>query len=412
VGEESVAEIYAEALIPLAEGAPFAHSLSIELGGRYSEYDNAGSADTWKAGGEWEPVENLRFRAMWQRSVRAPDIQEAFQEEYLDNFGFVGDDPANDPCSASADPVGRGNVEKCVLQGIPLDQVGIYEATPFFPSQERYGGNPTLTPEIAETRTVGVVFTGLDSWTFSLDFFDLEVEDTIGEPVVDGICFNSQNTTNFLCDRMIRDAAAGYNVVEIDFTLLNLGVTQTKGYDAQISFATDLPSALAIFDGYADLSVDVIWTYMDTNRIQNDPILPVIECAGFFGSPCLDLRGYAINTLPQNRVTTTVAYVSGNFDMHMNWRWIEGTDNAWPIYSDLIGDPEPILAVPSVGSKGFVDLGAGYRFNDNIALRLNVSNLFDTDAAFMADNGSQNNTDPSLYDIFGRSYRMTISMRY
>ena len=136
VGEESVSEIYAEALIPLAEDLPFVRHLSVEIGGRYSEYDNAGSSDTWKFGGEWEPVDNLRFRAMWQRSVRAPDLNEAFRDSFREVSPFVFDDTSDDQCSASADPVGRGNVEKCLIQGLPLDQIGVFEATPFFPTEQ------------------------------------------------------------------------------------------------------------------------------------------------------------------------------------------------------------------------------------------------------------------------------------
>jgi outer membrane receptor protein involved in Fe transport len=411
IGEESVSEVYAEALIPLAEDAPFARRLSLEVGGRYSDYDHAGSADTWKVGGEWEPIADLRFRAMWQRSVRAPDLFEAFQEEYITNFGYVGEDSSDDPCSASADPAGRGNVEKCVLQGIPIDQIGIYEATPFFPSEELNGGNPNLHPEEAETSTVGVVYTGLDNWTFSLDLFDLEVDNTISDAFPDAVCWNQQNIGNALCDRFIRDANAGYNVVSQDLTKLNAGVMSTSGVDTQVSYATDLPQWMTIFD-YADLSINLIWTHMESNDVQLHESLDSSECAGFFGFPCSSTLNFAVNTFPENRVTTNIAYTSGNLDLHLTWRWIEGTDNAYPIFIEATGQPETIEAIPTIGSKGYVDLGAGYVFNDNVSVRLNVSNLFDTDPAFMADQGNQNNTDGGMYDLFGRSYQLSFSMRY
>jgi outer membrane receptor protein involved in Fe transport len=411
IGEESVTEVYAEALIPLAEDVPFARRLSLEVGGRYSEYDKAGSADTWKFGGEWEPIDDLRFRAMWQRSVRAPDLFEAFQEEFITFNGYIGEDSSDDPCSASADPVGRGNVEKCVLQGIPVDQIGIYEATPFFPSDELNGGNPNLQPEKAETRTVGVVFTGLDDWTFTIDVYDLEVDNTIMDAVPDVVCFNQQNTTGALCDKIVRDADAGYNVVRQDLRKINVGIMRTSGVDTQVSYAAGLPRWLTIGD-YADLSIDLIWTHMLSNDVQLHKSIDPSECAGFFGFPCSGTLNFAINTFPENRVTTNIAYVAGNLDLNLTWRWIEGTDNAWPIFTEFTGQPDPTLAVPSIGSKGFVDLGGGYAFNDNVSVRLNVSNLFDTDPAFMADQGNQNNTDGGMYDLFGRSYQLSFSLRY
>jgi outer membrane receptor for ferrienterochelin and colicin len=167
----------------------------------------------------------------------------------------------------------------------------------------------------------------------------------------------------------------------------------TSGVDTQVSYATELPQWLSIFD-YADLSIDLIWTHMESNDVQLHESLDSNECAGFFGFPC------------------SIAYTSGNLDLHLTWRWIEGTDNAYPIFIEATGQPETIEAIPTIGSKGYVDLGAGYVFNDNVSVRLNVSNLFDTDPAFMADQGNQNNTDGGMYDLFGRSYQLSFSMRY
>ena len=412
VGKETVTEVYAEAIIPLAEGLPFAERITAEIGGRYSEYDKAGSVESWKLGGDWMPVEGLRFRAMWQRSVRAPDLFEAFQEQFVNVIELVGMDPADDPCSASADPIGRGNVEKCVLQGLPLDQVGVFEAQPFFPVDGIYGGNEGLTPEKAETITVGVVFSGLDNWTFSVDYFELEVEDTIREPAPVAVCFNGDNTSNFLCENIRRDATFGYNVVEIDYVRQNLGITRTSGFDTQVSFAAELPAVLAPGGNYAELAVDLTWTYMDENMIQDDPNVVPVECAGYFGFPCSAIRDDAVATFAENRVTTNVRYLTGNFDAHLTWRWIEGTKNGYPLYTEIIGDPEPIQAVPDVGSKSYFDLGLGYGFSDHIAARLTVANLFDTDPAFMADAVISNNTDTAMYDIFGRSYQLSFSLRY
>ena len=58
-GTETVAELYAEAIVPLAQNAAWADYLGLELGGRYSEYDNAGGVWTYKArrrvAAKWEP---------------------------------------------------------------------------------------------------------------------------------------------------------------------------------------------------------------------------------------------------------------------------------------------------------------------------------------------------------------------
>ena len=70
LGTESVYELYAEALLPLIDGWRDQY-LGLELGGRYSNYRNAGSVWTYKAGLEWQPIDALRFRTMIQRAVRS-----------------------------------------------------------------------------------------------------------------------------------------------------------------------------------------------------------------------------------------------------------------------------------------------------------------------------------------------------
>ncbi|MGB5334728.1 MAG: TonB-dependent receptor, partial [Woeseiaceae bacterium] len=197
-GRESVYEVFAEAVVPLASNVAFARYLGLELGARYSDYDNAGSVDTYKIGAEWQPLEALRFRMMLQRSVRAPNLAEAFQERFVETGVYVASNPAEDPCSASADPLGNGNVDACIATGLPANQIGIFEATVGIPTDFILGGNPKLKPETADTFTVGAVVTFGDrrNWQLSVDFFDLEIEDTIGDLVATVSCFDPANTQN------------------------------------------------------------------------------------------------------------------------------------------------------------------------------------------------------------------------
>jgi outer membrane receptor protein involved in Fe transport len=79
-GKESVFELYSEALVPLIDDADSGNYLGLDLGLRFSDYDNAGSVWTYKAGLEWRPTDSLRFRAMYQHSVRAPNNAELFTQ--------------------------------------------------------------------------------------------------------------------------------------------------------------------------------------------------------------------------------------------------------------------------------------------------------------------------------------------
>lgn len=410
-GTESVYEVYGEALFPLTQDMTMADFLAIEIGARYSNYKNAGEVNTYKYGGEWQPVEGVRFRTMVQKSVRAPNLAEAFEEQTRDSFSYVGPNTSQDPCSASADPIGAGNVEKCVLQGIPENQLGIYEATSSFPATYIYGGNPDLIPESADTFTLGVVL-NLDfipKWQISVDYFDLEVTDTIGDLDATLVCFDANNSENLFCNNIRRDPIS-YNVIELFEPVVNRGSLKTTGIDTQVHYQSELPGFLSIGNAGADINLNVIWTHLTQNSFQENAVAESYECAGKFGFPCNWFKDGT--TYPDDRVTTNINYLAGDLNIHLTWRWIGGSDNAVPIWTDIIGAPDPDLVVADIGSENYIDLGFGYQFTDNIHARFNVLNLLDSDPPFVADAAWQNNVDTGMYDIFGRSYFLGVSLQY
>src|SRR5207244_368659 len=72
-------EAFTEARLPILEDMPGAKSLTVETGYRYSSYSLAfGNTNTYKAGLQWAPVRDVRVRGMYQRAVRAPNVQEVF----------------------------------------------------------------------------------------------------------------------------------------------------------------------------------------------------------------------------------------------------------------------------------------------------------------------------------------------
>lgn len=63
VGKYSVKEVYGEVHVPILKNTPFFDTLSIDGALRLSDYSTAGSTTTWKVGGEWAPIPDIRFRA-------------------------------------------------------------------------------------------------------------------------------------------------------------------------------------------------------------------------------------------------------------------------------------------------------------------------------------------------------------
>ena len=160
----------------------------------------------------------------------------------------------------------------------------------------------------------------------------------------------------------------------------------------------------------ATLSANLVWTHTTENSISELPFGTRLDCAGLFGFPCNSAADGL--TYPEDRAWLNVAYNAGDLGVYLDLRWIGGTDNAELFVPDFLGAPPTDLVITEVGSQAYVDLGIGYDFTDRIRARLNVSNLFDKDAPLYADAVVSNNTDTRTYDIFGRSYALTLSLSF
>ncbi|MGB5690958.1 MAG: TonB-dependent receptor, partial [Woeseiaceae bacterium] len=401
-GSDEVYEVYGEAVIPLAEESAWAQYLGLEVGGRYSDYKYADPFWTYKVGGEWRPVDSLRLRAMRQHSVRAPTIFDLFLEQSLYTWA-VG----YDPCSASADPVGNNNVEKCVLQGLPADQIGVFEATQAYAVNYVYGGNQDLEPEAGDTWTVGLVLTPstLSNLSVSVDYFSFELEDTIGGIDSMIICFDPANTGSAFCQNIVRDST--YNISQVTDLISNRGTTETTGVDTQIEYQFELPDFLGIREYSADLAVDIFWTHLLDYKVQENVVSTKIDCAGFYGWPCWGAD--ESDTFAEDRVTANAHYSSGPLSMHLTLRWIKGSESGASFGAPLYYGTDPELAVPRVGDETYVDLGFSYEFSNALTARLGVTNLLDNDPPQMANQQWSNNTDTGIYDVFGRGYYLTLT---
>ena len=76
------------------------------------------------------------------------------------------------------------------------------------------------------------------------------------------------------------------------------------------------------------------------------------------------------------------------------------------------GVPAPDLAVPSITNENYLDLGFSYEFGEAMLVRVGANNLLDNGAPMMADAVSPYNTDTGLYDVFGRSYYLTLAAQF
>lgn len=105
-GSTNVNDIFMEASVPLVQGKTGVEQLSFDTAYRYSDYSSGTTTDTYKFGMDWAPVEDVRFRASYQRAVRAPNIVELFTAQGFNLFDIDGD-----PCGATEQfQIGRAHV--------------------------------------------------------------------------------------------------------------------------------------------------------------------------------------------------------------------------------------------------------------------------------------------------------------
>ena len=151
-GQFDVDELFTEVNVPIVENVTGIYNLSAEAGYRWSNYSSAAdTTNTWKAGLSYSPIQPLRFRGMYQRAVRAPDIDELYSP------ATESAESASDPCSGDAG--GTAAVQAlCEATGVPTGFYaggGNVPAPPAGQIQGFIGGNPNLVEETSDTWTFG-----------------------------------------------------------------------------------------------------------------------------------------------------------------------------------------------------------------------------------------------------------------
>jgi outer membrane receptor protein involved in Fe transport len=251
-GSYDVAEAFVEARLPILSGQPFAETLAIEGGFRYSDYNVTGSASSWRFGGEWAPVEQLRFRTMYANAVRAPSIEELFAPQTPSFGGFY------DPCLPANVDLGPDPARRLANCTQDLARFGLDPLT-WEPNQNVrpnsagvVGGNPDLKEETAKSFTFGFVWMPEyfnNNMSFTVDYYDIEIEDVIVAPLdaqVTANCYDRFDTLdNEFCDLIERSDGSNQplllgQLVKVVLVPQNLNTLTTSGVDFEFNYNFDL----------------------------------------------------------------------------------------------------------------------------------------------------------------------------
>lgn len=252
----NVWDVFAEVEVPILAGAPLAESLTVDAAFRRADYSTFGASDTYKFGGVWAPIEDLRIRANYSQAVRVPNLFELFSPEQGQNFR-----PA-DPCdvaqlrSAPTPALRQANcVADLTAKGVPqskiFDSAGAYKfvdpLSAGFPGV--VGGNPNLRPEEAITETVGFVYepSFIDGFMMSMDYWNIEIADAISEISAQNIvdsCYDAPSINNEFCGLIDRNrvptSAQSGGFTFLRQTQLNFGEAIAEGVDLNVNYGFEL----------------------------------------------------------------------------------------------------------------------------------------------------------------------------
>jgi iron complex outermembrane recepter protein len=279
-GGIKVVEGYLEVGVPLAQDKPFFQKLDINGAIRQAHYTANGqvytfaagvsssasasssiNATTWKIGGNWAPVEDIRFRITRSRDIRAPSIIDLYNGSQFSSSTVTFNSTT-----------------------VPLFQLT--------------RGNPVLTPEKADTLTFGVVLKPrfMSGFQASVDYYNINVNNAIGGLLAQqqvNLCAAGDQTYCALQSF----ANGALTVVTPPF---NLNTQKAKGWDIEAQYRTNLGAGKLSLRGYVNIN-------------SADYIQPAV------GS-LLTMRGLPTN--PKWRATLQANYQTDHFGLFIQERVI------------------------------------------------------------------------------------------
>ncbi|MEP6883569.1 MAG: TonB-dependent receptor [Gammaproteobacteria bacterium] len=414
-GTQNVREVFGELLIPVLSNLPFVEELSLDLGARRSQYDGFGGVNTWKADLTWKPVSTVAVRGGYAKAIRAPSLGELFAPTVTGNLNIGAGPNAGDPCATGSVFRSGANTAQvaalCQAQGIPS---ALYPTYTYGVDSVHgtSGGNPNLTPETAETFSVGTVWSPhfdnalTRKFQVSVDYYHISISNAVGSLSLTDIlprCFNSDgisnpaySAANIYCQQITRDHNTG-DIVLGHEGLLNLASYKTDGVDTQIDWSFGL-DALGL-NNAGTFRLNSLIAYTHTFKVASLPGSPVLDYAGSIGNT--DVSPEMAH--PHWKANTSFGYAIGPVSAAVHWRYIAAMK-----HQDLVVDPT--ATTPGVGAYSYFDIDAHWAVVNHLELTAGLTNITNKDPPFVS--GQPLTTDTATYDIIGRTYYVGFKAKF
>jgi outer membrane receptor protein involved in Fe transport len=412
----SVKEGFTEVRVPLVQQRPGVHDLLVDAGYRYSDYSSGVTTDTYKFELQYAPVADYRFRASYNRAIRAPNIVELFVPQLVGKVAF-GEDPCapGETTGVAAEPL-----SKCLNTGVTAAQYGNGGSTNTIPQgtagqlTQLQGGNPDLRPERADSYTLGLTLqpSALPAFSGSIDYYRIKLKDAVGPldaQIIMRNCLDTGDPT--YCSQLKRQPLTGtLNGASVTGggyivqTNVNIGSSLLEGIDLQGVYKFGLGE-------YGSLRLLLNGAYQLSNTTTPVPGGGTYDCAGLFGPTCQTVN-------PRWRHTARASWdFRPEWSFTATWRFFGGVklDN---------NDSNPLLLESALGgiatfrakmpAVSYLDLAASWKPAKQLQVRGGVSNVFDRDpplASFEIVSGGAPNYY-EYYDGLGRQLFLAVTAKF
>lgn len=410
-----VKEAYGEVQLPLLSDVPFVHELTVSGAARVAQYQGGtGTVWAYNGGAEWSPVNGLRFRGNYGRSVRAPNVSET-GFPLVPNFANSFADPCR-PNKIAANATRTANCQADLGSLLPnltdtSYSLGIVS-----------GSNPNLQAEKSDSYTLGFVAQPalVPGLSLSSDYYHITVNGIIAsvsaQQIVDN-CYDQASLNNLFCASFERwrgpgNGSFGEIPGAVQFNTLvqaplNYAKRVREGIDTQVTYRTNLSPDWKLY-------TNLIYTHNFTISNYQDPTNPTLEnrILEELGDPKDEFRWDVDLTYKQFTLGYRMRFIGSMYNgAYEDFNALPSACITASTCPPFNADAVDIVKYPSVF---YHDLRFEWNVGDggfakDFQFYAGVNNLFDKAAPL---GSTATGAGSAIYDYRGRSYYAGVRSRF
>ena len=390
-GSRTTYSLFSELAIPVHE------TVDAQLAIRHEDSSDYGDATVGKFAIGWQPIDQVKLRYSASETFRAPAL-------ILVNEGFLG------RSSSTTDHLIR------YVAGDNIDDDN-------YSMQRVTEGNPGLQPELGENESIGIVLEPINNLIITMDKWSIETEDTVGIfgmtnailldtlMRIEGGASECTGNPNVIRNSVPSEAVtwpsnlcpAGLVQQVLDY-YVNTDTRLIEGMDTSIIYSIDTD--------YGDFGLKLVNVHYDTKNQEAGGDALILSQAGQPGG-LLDglapVRGVdnllGLNGSIEDKYTMKMSWRKGPYEVLLSGtHWDEFYESA---HVETIDGVREMWVVDAMS---MLNLTLGYKFKNDLRVRLQVKNIEDERAPLADETFSMYWGD--LHTDFGRNYNIEFYKKF